>query len=423
MLPVTDKQDLQNYTLDTYLPYSPIVWRLLLALSFTLFYQPCPIGRVSRWTLGTVGNVCDPTTSGARAWKGFQMGAFSPLSSSGPDQLINGVDVDAHAARGSLSSSTTPSLFERDTYSPAQSGHVGGVLVIGEGGPGGGVTINSIVAASRSSSSPSTPLSSSSPAPTGAAAPPISTTAGDTVTNTPAATAVATVTPNATTSSAAGGGSSGQQQQQQPQPTTTETKRKRHAKSRTGCYNCKKRKVKCNEHWPECYNCKRLRMVCEYPWAPPPASSQAAKQRRETPPLTTTFHHHQCCSHYYDSRSRASTSSQSGSVVMHGHGEVEGFGFLGGSGYGGGGGGGGGGPSAPLRTTPLALTMEDLRFYHQFLTVAFPSFQTKYVWEQCAAMSSQVSLFPCLFFFFPPHPGLPHSPSRTSNTQLIPDFP
>lgn len=188
-----------------------------------------------------------------------------------------------------------------------------------------------------------------------------------------------------------------------------DTKRKRHVKSRTGCYNCKKRKVKCNEHWPECYNCKRLRMVCEYPWAPPPA----AKQRRTT---TTTdcpgggnshTYHHQCCIHgHHDgmSLSRGSISSESGTSTGGGIMMPYENGYR-------------SGPSAPLRTTPTVLTMEDLRFYHQFMTVGFPSFQSKSVWEQCAAMSSHVSFF-CFFFFssclvpfyeaIAPHPGSSH---------------
>lgn len=173
-----------------------------------------------------------------------------------------------------------------------------------------------------------------------------------------------------------GGGSSS--------PPTADTKRKRHVKSRTGCYNCKKRKVKCNEHWPECYNCKRLRMVCEYPWAPPPA----AKQHRTT---TTTdragggnlhTHHHQCCIHgHHDGMSRGSIGSESGTSTGGGVMMPYDNGYRISS------------PSAPLRTTPTVLTIEDLRFYHQFMTVGFPSFQSKNVWEQCASMSSHVSCF------------------------------
>lgn len=41
--------------------------------------------------------------------------------------------------------------------------------------------------------------------------------------------------------------------------------RKGHTKSRNGCFNCKRRKIKCPENIPECFNCKRLGMSCEYP--------------------------------------------------------------------------------------------------------------------------------------------------------------
>ncbi|CAN8105433.1 unnamed protein product [Discula destructiva] len=107
-------------------------------------------------------------------------------------------------------------------------------------------------------------------------------------------------------------------------------KRPGQVKSRTGCYNCKRRKVKCNEHWPECDSCKRLKLECEYPWS---------KRMRSA------------------------------------HDE----------------------PSAPLRTTPAALTLEDLRFYHHFMTTCYPRWPSEAVarriWGQAAAMSSN---FDCL---------------------------
>jgi hypothetical protein len=40
--------------------------------------------------------------------------------------------------------------------------------------------------------------------------------------------------------------------------------RKGHTKSRNGCINCKRRRVKCPETFPECENCMRLGMKCEY---------------------------------------------------------------------------------------------------------------------------------------------------------------
>ncbi|KAF4426550.1 hypothetical protein FACUT_9860 [Fusarium acutatum] len=41
--------------------------------------------------------------------------------------------------------------------------------------------------------------------------------------------------------------------------------RKGHTKSRRGCFNCKRRRVKCQETTPSCDNCNRLSLGCEYP--------------------------------------------------------------------------------------------------------------------------------------------------------------
>ncbi|KAH8887678.1 hypothetical protein GQ53DRAFT_726027 [Thozetella sp. PMI_491] len=43
--------------------------------------------------------------------------------------------------------------------------------------------------------------------------------------------------------------------------------RKGHRKSRRGCLQCKRRKVKCQETLPECGHCVRLGLACEYPRA------------------------------------------------------------------------------------------------------------------------------------------------------------
>lgn len=42
-------------------------------------------------------------------------------------------------------------------------------------------------------------------------------------------------------------------------------KRKGHKKSRNGCYNCKKRKIKCPENHPACHNCTKVKLDCRYP--------------------------------------------------------------------------------------------------------------------------------------------------------------
>lgn len=33
----------------------------------------------------------------------------------------------------------------------------------------------------------------------------------------------------------------------------------------SGCYNCKKRKIKCQEDTPECHHCVKAGLVCVYP--------------------------------------------------------------------------------------------------------------------------------------------------------------
>ncbi|KAF2834952.1 hypothetical protein M501DRAFT_999756 [Patellaria atrata CBS 101060] len=41
--------------------------------------------------------------------------------------------------------------------------------------------------------------------------------------------------------------------------------RKGHTKSRKGCFNCKRRKIKCQENLPECSHCEKAGLKCEYP--------------------------------------------------------------------------------------------------------------------------------------------------------------
>ncbi|KAF4947931.1 hypothetical protein FSARC_13863 [Fusarium sarcochroum] len=36
-------------------------------------------------------------------------------------------------------------------------------------------------------------------------------------------------------------------------------------KTRRGCFNCKRRRVKCSEHRPECLGCRRMSLDCVYP--------------------------------------------------------------------------------------------------------------------------------------------------------------
>jgi hypothetical protein len=45
-------------------------------------------------------------------------------------------------------------------------------------------------------------------------------------------------------------------------------------KTRRGCFNCKRRRVKCSEGRPECHGCRRMGMDCVYPASLLPAPHQ-----------------------------------------------------------------------------------------------------------------------------------------------------
>ncbi|TDZ40341.1 Sterol uptake control protein 2 [Colletotrichum trifolii] len=89
-----------------------------------------------------------------------------------------------------------------------------------------------------------------------------------------------------------------------------------HKKSRTGCRNCKKRKVKCDEARPTCRNCVLRKTECNYP---SPASSHPHNGDGDN-------HHH----HHHHHTSPASPSSTSGSTTSRsqtpGHSGDEDFG-------------------------------------------------------------------------------------------------
>ncbi|KUJ10794.1 uncharacterized protein LY89DRAFT_595727 [Mollisia scopiformis] len=59
--------------------------------------------------------------------------------------------------------------------------------------------------------------------------------------------------------------------------------RKGHKKSRAGCFNCKTRKIKCQENRPSCHNCIRRIEKCVYPNAK--TSSALAAARTHSPDL------------------------------------------------------------------------------------------------------------------------------------------
>lgn len=77
--------------------------------------------------------------------------------------------------------------------------------------------------------------------------------------------------------------------------------RKGHTKSRRGCFNCKRRRIKCNENYPNCSHCVKAGLRCEYPTniiqnSQRSPSPQDAVQLRSTPGTFTMsdmrlFHH------------------------------------------------------------------------------------------------------------------------------------
>ncbi|KAL7815179.1 hypothetical protein V8C26DRAFT_131513 [Trichoderma gracile] len=114
--------------------------------------------------------------------------------------------------------------------------------------------------------------------------------------------------------------------------------RRGHFKSRLGCFNCKRRRVKCNEVRPFCSPCCRLGLNCSYP-TPAPSSTTSSSSPS-----------------FFSSLSSSSSSS-----------------------------------SVPPRAALSSIALEDLRFYHQFLLAAFPTLplKAKDVWMDAAAMSHQ----------------------------------
>ncbi|KAH6673653.1 hypothetical protein B0J14DRAFT_53362 [Halenospora varia] len=84
-----------------------------------------------------------------------------------------------------------------------------------------------------------------------------------------------------------------------------------HRKSRQGCYNCKKRKIKCQETHPSCWNCMKHKLECKYP-AQKPLS--ALKELAPQSPIFTVT----------------------------------------------------------LQDTPTMFSMVDMKFFHHFLTIAYP---------------------------------------------------
>ncbi|KAL3417070.1 C6 transcription factor [Phlyctema vagabunda] len=75
--------------------------------------------------------------------------------------------------------------------------------------------------------------------------------------------------------------------------------RKGHRKSRQGCYECKRRRVKCPENRPSCDNCSRLSLRCRYIPIPDVTGSSPAPQQISSLVIEPSFsltdlrlHHH-----------------------------------------------------------------------------------------------------------------------------------
>ncbi|KAF4951948.1 hypothetical protein FSARC_12773 [Fusarium sarcochroum] len=63
--------------------------------------------------------------------------------------------------------------------------------------------------------------------------------------------------------------------------------RRPHRKSRNGCFNCKRRKVKCDEVKPACANCVRFGIPCDF--APQPPSSDDSAPHRSPPDVVSVL--------------------------------------------------------------------------------------------------------------------------------------
>ncbi|KAL8392332.1 hypothetical protein RB595_002502 [Gaeumannomyces hyphopodioides] len=125
--------------------------------------------------------------------------------------------------------------------------------------------------------------------------------------------------------------------------------RKGHTKSRRGCFNCKKRKVKCTEGLPECDHCQRLGLICEYP----PPRRYVGGRRDE--PLSSPV-----AAAGYGAMAMAVALSPTS-------------------------------PSQPLHATPMAFSRDDLRFFSHFLLTAYPPLPLggEAIWKQVAAISHE----------------------------------
>jgi hypothetical protein len=65
-------------------------------------------------------------------------------------------------------------------------------------------------------------------------------------------------------------------------PPKTRLERRGHTKSRRGCFNCKRRRIKCQENRPACGHCVKTGLKCEYPTLPQ-VNHQVMRRARTSP--------------------------------------------------------------------------------------------------------------------------------------------
>ena len=106
--------------------------------------------------------------------------------------------------------------------------------------------------------------------------------------------------------------------------------RKGHTKSRRGCFNCKKRKIKCQEKRPACDHCTKAGLICEYPSLP-------------------------AYQHYGTSREvslrKESDASDDMDIVKRPVSPI---------------------PIVTLSGTPGKFSLKDMKYFHHFLIAAYP---------------------------------------------------
>ncbi|KAK2796768.1 hypothetical protein FQN50_009449 [Emmonsiellopsis sp. PD_5] len=121
--------------------------------------------------------------------------------------------------------------------------------------------------------------------------------------------------------------------EQPPQPVRVGAiSRKPHTKSRTGCFSCKARRIKCPETRPICGNCKSKNLNCVYP---SPGQQQVTRQLRPN----------------------NITNGNASSNGNDGQGQDDFAPAV---------------PAVSLQAVPTTFTLDDMRFFHHYMIAAHP---------------------------------------------------